>query len=133
MPPPEQPTMIRRAALLMLTVLCAVSASAQSILTVAGGGSVDGQLIANIPTTGPRGIAFDHAGNIYLVIRYAGQVLQIDGTTGIVKTFAGNGASGYSGDGGLAIHATLNQPTNILRDAADNLYIADTLNNLIRR
>src|SRR5260370_4722757 len=133
MPPPERPTMTRRSALLVLAVLCAASASAQSILTVAGGGTVDGQLIANIPTIGPRGIAFDRAGNVYLVIRNAGQVLEIDAATGIVKTVAGNGASGYSGDGGLAINADFNQPSSIVLDAADNLYISDTLNNRVRR
>jgi sugar lactone lactonase YvrE len=133
MPPTEPPNVIKRAALLAFTILCAVSAGAQSILTVAGGGTVDGQLIANIPTTGPRGIAFDRAGNIYLVIRNAGQVLRIDAATGIVKTAAGNGASGYSGDGGLAINATLNQPSSIALDAVDNLYITDTINNRVRR
>jgi sugar lactone lactonase YvrE len=125
--------MTRRAVLLAFAILWAAGAYAQSIFTFAGGGTVDGQLIANIPTIGPRGIAFDHAGNIYLVIRDAGQALRIDAATGIVKTVAGDGASGYSGDGGLAINATLKHPSSIVLDAADNLYISDTDNNRVRR
>ncbi len=109
------------------------AARAQSILAVAGGGSLDGQLIKDIPVNGPRGIAFDHAGNIYIALRYTGQVLKVDANTGLVTTYAGNGASGYGGDGGLAVNATLKQPRSIVFDAADNLYIADTENDRVRR
>jgi sugar lactone lactonase YvrE len=65
--------------------------------------------------------------------------------TGIINTFAGNGYAavglgqglpgdgGYTGDGGPAIQAELNLPQGIALDGSDNLFIADTDNNVIRR
>lgn len=50
-----------------------------------------------------------------------------------ISTFAGNGAVGYTGDGGQASAATLNNPTGVVFDAAGNLYIADKSNNVIRK
>lgn len=50
-----------------------------------------------------------------------------------ISTIAGNGSSGFSGDGGAAIDARLNLPFNITFDASDNVYIADTYNNSIRK
>lgn len=52
---------------------------------------------------------------------------------GIISTFAGNGAPGYSGDGGSAILASLNKPRGISLDSYRNLYIADSFNHLIRK
>jgi hypothetical protein len=51
----------------------------------------------------------------------------------IVATIAGTGTSSYSGDGGLAYLATLSTPTATTSDSSGNIYIADTLNQLIRR
>lgn len=50
-----------------------------------------------------------------------------------ITTVAGTGSSGFSGDGGLATTAKLNLPFNITFDKADNLFIADTYNNSIRK
>lgn len=50
-----------------------------------------------------------------------------------ITTVAGNGASGFSGDGGLATTAKLNLPFNLTFDKSDNIYIADTYNNSIRK
>ncbi|HKB80548.1 MAG TPA: hypothetical protein VKH35_12620, partial [Thermoanaerobaculia bacterium] len=124
---------LRRLGLALLLSAVSLRVPAQSILTIAGGGSVDGQLVSDIPTLGPQGIAFDHRGDVYLALYYAGQVLKIDATTRTVKVVAGNGASGFSGDGGPATAATLRQPAGIILDANDNLYIADTGNNRVRR
>ncbi len=123
----------RRLALVALLWLVSLHVSAQSILTVAGGGTLDGQLVSSIPISGPRGMAFDHSGNIYFAATYAGQILKVDAVSGVVKVVAGNGASGYSGDGGLATSATLRQPEGIILDASDNLFIADTNNGRVRR
>jgi sugar lactone lactonase YvrE len=114
-----------------VAALVAVSLHAQSIVTVAGGGSDDGQAATAIPISAPRGIAVDANGNIFFV--ETGRVRRVDAATGIVTTIAGNGAAGLSGDGGLAVNATLNGPTGIAFDGAGNLYIADTSNNRIRR
>jgi len=53
-------------------------------------------------------------------------------TEGVISTVAGNGTSGYSGDGGLATSAELNSPTGLAVDSSGNLYIADTNNQRIR-
>jgi hypothetical protein len=52
---------------------------------------------------------------------------------GIISTFAGNGTGGWSGDGGQASIAELNGPADVAFDAAGNMYIADQINNLIRK
>jgi len=51
----------------------------------------------------------------------------------IITTIAGNGTAGYSGDGGAATGATVNQPTTLAVDASGNIYIADANNNVIRK
>jgi len=51
----------------------------------------------------------------------------------IITTIAGNGKTGFSGDGGKAIAARLNLPVNLTLDEKQNIYIADTYNNSIRR
>lgn len=51
----------------------------------------------------------------------------------IITTIAGSGSSGFSGDGGLATTARLNLPFNITFDKSDNIYIADTYNNSVRK
>ena len=113
--------------------LIAAGARGQSILTVAGGGSDDGQLATNIALFGPRGLAFDSAGRLYIVESLQSDIRRIDLRTGTVETIAGNAAAGFSGDGGPARKATLKAPRTIFIDAADNIYAADTENGRIRK
>ena len=74
--------------------------------------------------SGPTGIAFDAAGNIYIADTGNSEVRKITVATGIITTVAGNGSQGSTGDGGLATSATLNAPSQIAVDAAGNIYIA---------
>ena len=60
-----------------------------------------------------------------------GGILQVN--PGNLKTIAGNGTAGYSGDGGAATAAELNDPDGVNFDAEGNLYIADVVNNVIRK
>ncbi len=53
--------------------------------------------------------------------------------SGVITTVAGNGEEGYSGDGGPATQAALNEPYGIALDRAGNLYLADRLNRRVRR
>src|SRR5712691_3872028 len=109
---PERPLASRSLRLaLVVIVACTATLRAQSILTAAGGGTLDGQRAVDIPTYGPRGIALDRAGNVYVVVNGGEQVLKIDATSGIVTTVAGNGAAGLTGDGGLAVNAALRHPS----------------------
>jgi trimeric autotransporter adhesin len=80
----------------------------------------------------PRGLAYDAAGNVYVADAANSRVQKI-GTDGSVTTFAGNGTAGFAGDGGPAASAQLNTPTSVVVDTAGNVYIADLLNNRIRK
>ena len=53
--------------------------------------------------------------------------------SGIITTYAGNGTADFSGDGGPATKAQLNRPFSVAADLASNLYIADTVNERIRK
>jgi DNA-binding beta-propeller fold protein YncE len=80
----------------------------------------------------PTDVAIDSTGQIYIADRNNHAIRKIQ-TNGIIVTVAGNGSPGYSGDGGEAIDAMLNYPTDLSVDKEGNLYIADCLNSCIRR
>ena len=70
------------------------------------------------------GITLDKKGNVYLAMREHNIISRID-TKGIMSRHAGSGDSGFSGDGGPAIKASLKTPAGLAFDAEGNLYIAD--------
>ena len=74
----------------------------------------------------------DGAGNLYIADTNNNVIREVNLTTGTIATVAGNGAPGYTGDGGAATAATLNSPEGIAVDAAGDLYIADTDNDAVR-
>ncbi len=79
----------------------------------------------------PNGIDIDSDGNLYIADTGNNVIRKVD-TVGNISTFAGDGTAGYSGDGGLATDAQLNEPSGI-RINDNYLYICDTFNNCIRR
>ena len=81
----------------------------------------------------PHEVCFDAHGNIYVVERDSHAVRKIDGTAGTISTVAGTGEAGFSGDGGPATQAQLNQPHSIAFDAQGDLLICDIGNHRIRR
>ena len=109
---------------------------AGTISTIAGTGtkgySGDGGPAISAQLYRPSGLAVDASGNLY-VLDYDNLVIREIDLTGNIKTVAGNGSSGYSGDGGLATSAELNYPGGIALDSFNNLYIADSGNEVIRR
>jgi len=105
--------------------------------TVAGTGtqgfSGDGGTATTAQLKNPSSVVLDGAGNLYIADSGNQRIRRVDSATGIITTVVGNGAGGFSGDGGPAIIATLNFPEGVALDSADNLYIADTGNQRIRR
>ena len=106
------------------------------ISTFAGNGiqgySGDGSAATAAELSYPNGVAIDAAGNLYIADRSNNRIRKVN-TSGIISTFAGNGAAGYSGDGSSATVAELNNPYGVATDAAGNVYIADYFNNCIRK
>src|ERR1700687_3112763 len=67
------------------------------------------------------------------ILVLAGMLAPPGKTQYIISTIAGNGSQGYSGDGGTGTGAHLNSSLGVSVDSVGNLYIADSLNNRIRR
>jgi hypothetical protein len=78
------------------------------------------------------GLAIDHAGNLYICDQENHRIRKVS-PSGIISTIAGDGTAGFRGDGGPAIAARLNFPANIIVDGADNLFVADQLNQRLRK
>jgi trimeric autotransporter adhesin len=79
----------------------------------------------------PTGIYIDDHGAIFVAERKHHRIRKI--FHGIISTVAGNGRSGFSGDGLLASLARLSHPGGLVGDRSGNLLLADTLNHRIRR
>jgi sugar lactone lactonase YvrE len=92
----------------------------------------DGGPAAEALLNGPFDVCFDRAGNLYFSDTFNNRIRRVD-RRGIITTVAGNGEKGYSGDGGPAVEAALDEPYGIVIDSAGNLYIADRLNRRVRR
>jgi sugar lactone lactonase YvrE/predicted Ser/Thr protein kinase len=83
--------------------------------------------------SGPQGIAIDTAGNLYIADYENHRIRKVTfGVKPVIKTVAGTGIAGFSGDGGSATAARLSLPTGVTIGADGNLYIADYLNDRIR-
>jgi hypothetical protein len=83
----------------------------------------------------PDGIALDFAGNLYIADSLNVVIRKVDASTGIISTVAGNNSlqRNHGGDGGPATNAGLWYPTSIALDAANNLYIVDSANLIVRK
>src|SRR5579872_5946834 len=112
-----------------------VSVNAQNISTVIGGGPGTTGLSATGSSIGsPAAVRFDSNGNMFVLDNTFGRVLKVT-PAGVVSIYAGNGTAGYSGDNGLpgsAVNAQMNGPSGMCIDSANNLYIADSDNAVIR-
>ena len=91
----------------------------------------DGAPLAGTPLNGPRAMALDPNGNLYLALREGNAIYRIDLAAQTIHHVAGTGERGHTGDGGPPARATLGGPKG-LAYAADRLYIADTENHAIR-
>lgn len=104
------------------------------ISTVAGGGftSGDGLPATDVFVNGPTGVHVDGAGNVFFAESWNHKVRRVDAVSGLISTVAGNGVSGFSGDGALATDANLNRPNDVWVDGAGGIYIADGNNRRVR-
>ena len=91
----------------------------------------DGAALKGTPLNGPRTMAADSAGDIYLALREGNAIYRIDGRSQTLHHVAGTGEQGYSGDGGPARQARLGGPKG-LAWSRGLLYVADTENHVIR-
>lgn len=80
----------------------------------------------------PEAVALDAEGSLYIADSINHRIRRVDANTGIIYTIAGDGANGFSGDGGPARSAEMSFPTGIAVDEAGKVYFADENNNRVR-
>ncbi len=106
------------------------------VTTIAGNGKcgvpADGADAPSAPLVDPRAVAVDRQGNVYILER-SGHALRVVDPKGKIRTVAGTGKAGLSGDGGPALQAQFNGPKHLCVDGEDNVVIADTENHAIRK
>ena len=91
----------------------------------------DGTRLKDAPLNGPRTIAIDSRGTLYLALREGNAIYRVDPDRSTLHQVAGTGEQGYSGDGGKARVATLAGPKG-LAWSRGSLYVADTENHVVR-
>jgi probable HAF family extracellular repeat protein len=101
--------------------------------SLGGGYSGDGGPATSAQFYFPYGIALDGSGNLFVADNVNNVIRRVDGTTQFISTYAGNGTSGFSGDGGAATSAQLCSPVGVALDGSGNLFVADNCNFVIRR
>jgi hypothetical protein len=120
--------------------------TAGDIYTIAGNGTPgfggDGGPAVSAGLDGPLGVAVDGAGNVLIADNVNCRVRVVAAATGTfygrpmtagdIYTIAGNGTPGFSGDGGPAVSAELNEPAGVAVDGAGNVVVADVHNNRAR-
>ncbi len=106
------------------------------ITTIAGDGTSgfagDGGAATSAKFYAPVAVAADKKGNLFICDANNHRVRKV-GQSGIITTFAGKGGSGFSGDGGQADSALLNNPYGLAIDKFGNIFISDRNNNRIRK
>ncbi|MHB8260172.1 MAG: NHL domain-containing protein [Bacteroidia bacterium] len=108
------------------------------ISTVAGNGTIgyygNGVQATSAELNGPSNIAVDASGNLYIADTGNHGIRKVTVSTGIINTIAGIlSVYGFSGDGGQATAAELHNPTGVFVDGSGNVYIADEMNQRIRK
>ncbi|HEY3839701.1 MAG TPA: SMP-30/gluconolactonase/LRE family protein [Bryobacteraceae bacterium] len=123
--------------LLALAFGGALVATAAEIKTIAGNGqagfSGDGGAAASAQLNNPYGLRIGPDGAMYLCEIGNHRIRRVDLKTGKISTFAGTGEKGYSGDGGPATQARMNEPYEVVFDRGGNLFFTDMQVHAIRR
>ena len=97
-----------------------------------GGFSGDGGPARSAMLNYAAAAALDSAGNLYIADTINHRIRLVEASTGIIYTIAGDGVSGFSGDGGPALTAEMTFPVGIAIDSSGKIYFADESNNRIR-
>jgi DNA-binding beta-propeller fold protein YncE len=114
---------MRAPAVLLALLAAAPAAPAPTVRTA---------LVAGEGLNEPFGVAFDEAGNIY-VVEMGGNRVSVRARDGRLSVLAGTGEKGFAGDGGPALQARMNGPKHVSVDGEGAVLIADTENHVIRR
>ena len=118
-------------------ICVAVHADEPIIRTVAGTGSPDNNgergLATSVNIGDPFGVEMGPDGALYITEVRNHRVRRLDLATGMLSTVAGCGRKGYSGDGGSALEAELNEPYEVRFDKQGNMYFVEMKNHLVRR
>ncbi len=93
----------------------------------------DGGPAVNATLNSPVGVTADASGNLFIADLNNNVIRRIDAASGVITTVAGTGTAGFTGDGGLATNASLNSPSAVALDTAENIFISDSNNERIRR
>jgi hypothetical protein len=106
------------------------------INTIAGNGTPtyagDGGAATAASLYNPYGVGTDAGGNVYIADLNNNRIRVVN-TSGVISTCAGKGTGGYTGDGGHATAAELYLPASVCTDLGGNVYIADYINNCVRK
>ena len=114
----------------MLVLAAAGTLTGATVTTIAGDGTPG---YSELQVNNPYGLVIGPDGGLYFCDLDNQRIRRLDLKTRKMTTIAGNGQRGYSGDGGPAVEATLNMPHELRFDKAQNLYIAERDNHVIRR
>jgi DNA-binding CsgD family transcriptional regulator/sugar lactone lactonase YvrE len=105
------------------------------ITTIVGDGTMgwggDGGPAEKASLSLPQGLAVDPQGDLFIADTGNERIREVK--DGVITTVAGNGNSGFSGDGGNGVKAMVNLPLGLASDSRGNLYIADTGNFRVRK
>jgi sugar lactone lactonase YvrE len=131
--------MLCAAAVASFSWVAAVAAPPRLVIeTVAGNGSAGDITEATLqalraPVDMPFGVEWGPGGALYVTSVGQHRVLRVDLAKGEMLCVAGSGSKGYSGDGGPATGARLNEPYEVRFDRDGNMYFVEMQNHLIRR
>lgn len=123
----------------LVVAMCALVniAGAANVETVAGNGSAanngDEGSATEIAVKDPFGVEIGPEGTLFVTEVGHHRIRRVDLKQGTIKTVVGTGRKGYSGDGGLAIRADLNEPYEVRFDKNGNMYFVEMQNHIIRR